>query len=199
MAPRHGRRSEASRHAGRLRAAESRQRSICRPFGRRWRGEEVGPLVKLQAMWRQPYPSRRRSTDRGAASGRVRRCDPTSRCRKKVEPRFITYGGRHRYGWQHCDMEEYRHTRRIAESSIPGSCRWGETQFNQEGGGAEGIMRSAQARHLVKMKPATDLAVRRPARTLRSAWARFCSVFPDMFYKERAAKTIRRVEMKAAI
>jgi hypothetical protein len=33
-----------------------------------------------------------------------------------------------------------------------------------------------------------------------AAWGRFCSVFPDMFYKNRAAETISgRAKMKAAI
>ena len=74
-------------HASRARAATPRQRQVSgRPSGRPWRGEEeVGPLVKLQAMWRAlPKPQADQPNMISAREPAARRCDPTSpRCARR--------------------------------------------------------------------------------------------------------------------
>ena len=151
--------------------------------------EEVGPLVKLQTMWRAlPGPGANQSNAVQAGCQEMKAY--VAAVRKKVEPRFINItAGPIGTAWQPLliwkNTQYATHRRRFDARQLQVE---GEPLFNQAGvvepewdnpfGPGKTI--------LVENKPDDpDLFVPAGQRArYEAAWGRFCSVFPDMFYRE---------------
>jgi hypothetical protein len=151
--------------------------------------EEAGPLAQLQAMWRalpEPQPGR---PDVARASGEEMR-SYVLKVRKKVEPRFINItAGPIGTAWQPLliwkNTQYATHRRKFDPRQLQVE---GEPAFNQAGvvepewdnpfGPGKTI--------LVENQPGDpDLFVPAGQRArYEAAWGRFCSVFPDLFYRE---------------
>ena len=149
--------------------------------------EEVGPLVKLQAMWRalpEPRP------DQPARAGCEEMQSYIANVRRKVEPRFINItAGPIGTAWQPLliwkNTQYATHRRKFDPRQLQVE---GEPPFSQDGvvepewdnpfGPGKTI--------LVENEPGDpDLFVPAGQRArYEAAWGRFSSVFPDMFYKE---------------
>jgi len=159
--------------------------------------EEVGPLVKLQAMWRA-LPEPRADQPNAVRAGCEEMKSYVVNIRKKVEPRFINItAGRIGTAWQPLliwkNTQYATHRRKFDPRQLQVE---GEPPFNQDDvvepewdnpfGPGKTI--------LVENGPSDpDLFV--PARQrafYEAAWGRFCSVFPDMFYKESRGRNYFR-------
>ena len=157
------------------------------------RTEEVGPLVKLQAMWRAlPAPP----NDARAGCEEMRAY--IAGVRKKVEPRFINItAGPIGTAWQPLliwkNTQYATHRRKFDARQLQVE---GEPLFNQkdvvepEWDNAFGPGKTI----LVENAPGDrDLFVPAGERArYEAAWGRFCSVFPDMFYKESRGRNYFR-------
>ncbi len=155
--------------------------------------EEVGPLVKLQAMWRAlPTPALNQAPDQGnvARAGCEQMRSYLTQVRQKVEPRFINItAGNIGTAWQPLliwkNQQYATHRRKFDPRQLQVQ---GEPPFNQAGviepewDNAFGPGKTI----LVENAPGDpDLLVPAGERArYEAAWGRFCSVFPDMFYKE---------------
>lgn len=150
---------------------------------------EVGPLVKLQAMWRALPPARREQPNAARAGCEEMRAY-VARVRSKVEPRFINItAGAIGTAWQPLliwkNTQYATHRRKFDPRQLQVA---GEPRFNQadvvepEWENAFGPGKTV----LVENKPGDpDLLVPAGQRArYEEAWGQFCSVFPDMFYKE---------------
>ena len=151
--------------------------------------EEIGPLAKLQAMWQQmPTPSAAVPEPERPGSEAMR--DYVVRVRKKVEPRFlnIVAGGVNASRqplliWKDVQYATHRRTFDPAQLQVEGeSPPVRATAPEPDATNPFGPGKT----QLVKNAPGDpDLAVPAGERALyEAAFARFCSVFPDMFYKE---------------
>jgi len=151
--------------------------------------EEVGPLVKMQEMWRTlPEPRADRPNVARAAFEEME--SYIANMRKKVEPRFINItAGPIGTAWQPLliwkNTQYATHRRKFDARQLQVE---GEPLFNQdnvvepEWDNAFGPGKTI----LVENEPGDpDLFVSAGQRArYEAAWSRFCSVFPDMFYKE---------------
>lgn len=151
--------------------------------------EQVGPLVKLQQMWRAlPEPPGDQSEAVRAGCERMKAY--VEGVRKKVEPRFINItAGPIGTAWQPLliwkNTQYATHRRKFDARQLQVE---GEPLFNQDDvvepewdnpfGPGKTI--------LVENEPDDpDLFVPAGQRArYEEAWGRFCSVFPDMFYRE---------------
>ena len=166
-------------------------------FGAVWSilnsAEEVGPLVKLQAMWRAlpgPLANQPPNQANAARAGCEEMRAFLTQVRRKAEPRFINLtAGRIGAAWQPLliwkNTQYATHRRKFDPRQLQVQ---GEPSFNQknvvepEWENAFGPGKTI----LVENKPGDpDLFVPAGQRArYEAAWGRFCSVFPDMFYKE---------------
>jgi len=153
--------------------------------------ETIGPLAKLQAMWRQ-LPAG--SQPDAARAGGVAMRDYVVQLRKKVEPRFlnivagkVTASRQPMLIWKNVQYATHRRTFDPAQLQVEGedppeppSDPEPETA-NQFGPGKT---------ILVENDPGDpDLAVPAGQRPVyEAAFAKFCGVFPDMFYKEQRGR-----------
>ncbi len=155
--------------------------------------EQVGPLVKLQSMWAAlPQPG-------ASISDSVRiRCeemrDHVVQLRKKVEPRFLNITAGKVSGsrqplliWKNTQYATHRRSfdpaqLQVADESPAVFPDEPEPDSNGEFGPGKTV--------LIKNTPSDpDLAVPAGERTrYEAAFARFCSVFPDMFYKQERGR-----------
>ena len=159
--------------------------------------EAVGPLVKLQSMWRA-LPKPRADQPDAARAGCEEMRSYIASVRKKVEPRFINItAGPIGAAWQPLliwkNIQYATHRRKFDSRQLQVE---GEPPFNQDGvvepewenpfGPGKTI--------LVENKSGdTDLFVPAGQRArYEAAWSRFCSVFPDMFYKESRGRNYFR-------
>ncbi len=153
------------------------------------RAEEIGPLVRLQAMWRA-LPSPRPDQPRAVRAGCEEMRSYIAKVRSKVEPRFINItAGPIGAAWQPLliwkNTQYATHRRKFDPRQLQVA---GEPPFNQkdvvepEWENAFGPGKTI----LVENAPGDpDLFVPAGQRArYEAAWGRFCSVFPDMFYKE---------------
>jgi hypothetical protein len=151
--------------------------------------EEVGPLVKLQQMWRAlPVPAQ--GQWELARAGSVAMKEYVAGVRKKVEPRFLNItAGRFGAAWQPLLIwknEQYARHRRSFDRrqlQVEGLLQMDISGLEEaEWENAFGPGRTI----LVENKPGDpDLVVPQAQRAAyEAAWGRFCSVFPDMFYME---------------
>lgn len=151
------------------------------------RPEEAGPMAKLQGMWRSlPGP------DEGGAAraGCERMRDYVKRVRAKVEPRFINItAGPIGTAWQPLliwkNTQYATHRRKFdaRQLQVEGEARFDqkdvvEPEWDNPFGPGKTV--------LVENAPGDpDLFVPAGERArYEAAWGRFCSVFPDMFYRE---------------
>lgn len=161
--------------------------------------EEVGPLVKLQAMWRS-LPAPQVDQPNVARAGCEEMRSYIAKVRKKVEPRFINItAGSIGTAWQPFliwkNTQYATHRRKFDPRQLQVE---GEPRFNQDDvvepewdnpfGPGKTI--------LVKNEPGdADLFVPAGQRArYQAAWGRFCSVFPDMFYKESRGRNYFRTD-----
>jgi hypothetical protein len=159
--------------------------------------EKAGPLVKLQEMWRAlPKPQANQANIARAGCEEMR--SYIAKVRQKVEPRFINItAGPIGTAWQPLliwkNTQYATHRRKFDPRQLQVE---GEPPFNQknvvepEWDNAFGPGKTI----LVENKPGDpDLFVpagQRPR--YEAAWGRFCSVFPDMFYKESRGRNYFR-------
>src|SRR3954470_10841997 len=159
--------------------------------------EQVGPLVKLQAMWRA-LPAPRAGQLNGARAGCEEMASYIANVRKKVEPRFINItagrigaAGQPLLIWKNTQYATHRRKFDPRQLQVEG-----EPPFNQrdvvepEWENAFGPGKTI----LVENEPGDpDLVVPAGQRArYEAAWGRFCSVFPDMFYKESRGRNYFR-------
>ena len=151
--------------------------------------EQAGPLVKLQAMWRAlPVPAAGEPNVARAGCEQMR--SYIANVRKKVEPRFINItAGPIGTAWQPLliwkNTQYATHRRKFDRRQLQVQ---GEPAFNQdnivepEWDNAFGPGKTI----LVQNEPGDpDLFVPAGERArYEAAWEQFCSVFPDMFYRE---------------
>ena len=155
--------------------------------------EEIGPMVKLQAMWRA-LPAPPKSPRAGCEEMRAY----IAKVRGKVEPRFINItAGRIGAAWQPLliwkNTQYATHRRKFDARQLQVES---EPPFNQSGvvepewDNAFGPGKTI----LVENAPGdADLFVPAGQRArYEAAWGRFCSVFPDMFYKESRGRNYFR-------
>jgi hypothetical protein len=159
--------------------------------------EEVGPLVKLQAMWRalpKPQPDQPNVARTGCEAMR----SYIAKVRAKVEPRFINItAGPIGTAWQPLliwkNTQYATHRRKFDPRQLQVE---GEPPFNQanvvepEWNNPFGPGKTI----LIENAPGDpDLLVPAGQRArYEAAWGRFCSVFPDMFYKESRGRNYFR-------
>jgi mono/diheme cytochrome c family protein len=158
--------------------------------------EEIGPLAKLQTMWRNLPPPR--ANQKAARAGCEEMRAYVARVRQKVEPRFINItAGAIGTAWQPLliwkNTQYATHRRKFDPRQLQVE---GEPPFNQDSvvepewdnpfGPGKTILVKNEAGD-------PDLAVPAGERArYEAAWARFCSVFPDMFYKESRGRNYFR-------
>jgi hypothetical protein len=151
--------------------------------------EQTGPLAKLQAMWRALPAPRAGQQDAARAGCEAMRAYVTN-VRKKVEPRFINItAGRIGAAWQPLliwkNTQYATHRRKFDPRQLQVE---GEPSFNQKdvvepewenpfGPGKTVLVENAPG------DPDLFVPAGQRAR-YEAAWGRFCSVFPDMFYRE---------------
>jgi mono/diheme cytochrome c family protein len=164
--------------------------------------EKAGPLVKLQEMWRAlPKPQADQPNINRANIARAG-CEEMrsyiAKVRQKVEPRFINItAGPIGTAWQPLliwkNTQYATHRRKFDPRQLQVE---GEPPFNQkdvvepEWDNPFGPGKTI----LVENKPGDpDLFVPAGQRArYEAAWGRFCSVFPDMFYKESRGRNYFR-------
>ena len=146
---------------------------------------EIGPRVKLQAMWRAlPAPPKE------ARAGCEEMRTYIAQVRMKVEPRFINItAGPIGTAWQPLliwkNTQYATHRRKFDARQLQVE---GEPLFNQKDvvepewdnafGPGKTILVENQSGDADLFVPAGQRA------RYEAAWGRFCSAFPDMFYKE---------------
>jgi hypothetical protein len=159
--------------------------------------EQAGPLVKLQAMWKAlPKPQADRPNAARAGCEEMR--SYVAKVRKKVEPRFINItAGPIGTAWQPLLMwkntQYATHRRKFDSRQLQVD---GEPAFDQksvvepEWDNPFGPGKTT----LVENEPGDpDLFVPAGQRArYEAAWSRFCSVFPDMFYRESRGRNYFR-------
>jgi hypothetical protein len=159
--------------------------------------EEVGPLANLQAMWRA-LPGPRANQPNVARAGCEEMRAYIANVRRKVEPRFINItAGPIGTAWQPLliwkNTQYATHRRKFDARQLQVE---GEPPFNQkdvvepEWDNAFGPGKTI----LVENQPGDpDLFVPAGQRArYQAAWGRFCSAFPDMFYKESRGRNYFR-------
>jgi hypothetical protein len=159
--------------------------------------EEVGPLVKLQAMWRA-LPGPQADQPNVARAGCEEMRSYIAKVRQKVEPRFINItAGPIGTAWQPLliwkNTQYATHRRKFDSRQLQVD---GEPPFNQndvvepEWDNAFGPGKTILVEN---GRGDPDLFVPAGQRArYEVAWGRFCSVFPDMFYKESRGRNYFR-------
>lgn len=159
--------------------------------------EDAGPLVKLQKMWRAlPAPVAGEQTAVREGCEKMRAY--VASVRRKVEPRFINItAGPIGTAWQPLliwkNTQYATHRRKFDARQLQVQ---GEPAFNQdnvvepEWDNAFGPGKTI----LVQNAPGDpDLFVPAGQRArYEAAWGRFCSIFPDMFYRESRGRNYFR-------
>ena len=151
--------------------------------------EEVGPLVKLQALWRALPAPRPNQPDVPKAGCEQMRAYITQ-VRKKVEPRFINItAGAIGTAWQplliwkNTQYATHRRTFDPRQLQVAGEPPFSQANVVEP----EWANAFGPGKTLLVENPPNDPDLFVPAgqRTrYETAWGRFCSVFPDIFYKE---------------
>jgi len=159
--------------------------------------EAVGPLVKLQAMWRA-LPGPQADQPDVARAGCEEMRSYIAKVRQKVEPRFINItAGPIGTAWQPLliwkNTQYATHRRKFDSRQLQVE---GEPPFNQndvvepEWDNAFGPGKTILVEN---ERGDPDLFVPAGQRArYEAAWGRFCSVFPDMFYKESRGRNYFR-------
>ena len=156
--------------------------------------EEVGPGIKLQMLWRQ-LPSPMANQSDAARKGCEQMRDYVVQFRKKVEPRFLNItAGKVDAGrqplliWKNVQYATHRRTFDPAQLQVESEPP-APVPDNQPEPGSSGAFGPGKTQ-LVKNKPGDpDLVVPAGERAkYEAASAKFCAVFPDMFYKQERGR-----------
>ena len=156
--------------------------------------EEIGPLAKLQSLWRElPAPDKARPdvARKGAEAMR----DYVVQLRKKVEPRFLNItAGRINSGsqplmiWKNVQYATHRMTFDAAQLQVEGEPPLVPLDVANEPGAA-GEFGPGRTVPVINQPGDPDLAVPAGQRAgYEAAWAKFCRVFPDKFYMEERGR-----------
>jgi hypothetical protein len=155
--------------------------------------DHVGPLVNLQAMWRE-LPAPVEDNPEIARAGCAKMHGYVVQLRKKVEPRFLNIAAG-RVGtsaeplliWKNVQYATHRMTYDAAQLQVKGEERPAVKEEKEPGAGNEfGPGRTV----LVENAPGDpDLAVPAGQRAAyEAAFARFCRIFPDRFYMQERGR-----------
>jgi Protein of unknown function (DUF1592)/Protein of unknown function (DUF1588)/Protein of unknown function (DUF1587)/Protein of unknown function (DUF1585)/Protein of unknown function (DUF1595)/Planctomycete cytochrome C len=154
---------------------------------------KIGPLVKLQAMWTAlPKPVAKQTEAARAGCEQMR--DYVVQLRKKVEPRFpnITAGklGVTRQPlliWKDVQYATHRRTFDPAQLQVVGEPA--PVPSTVEEPGTKDSLGPGKTQILTNAPGDPDLMVPAGQRAhYEAAFAKFCSVFPDMFYKQERGR-----------
>jgi hypothetical protein len=155
--------------------------------------ESVGPLARLQSMWRSlPVPAPRQPD--AARSGCEAMRGFVVQLRRKVEPRFlnITAGridaeAQPLLIWKNVQYATHRRTFDPAQLQVVGEPK--PTGAPPTEPGVKNVFGPGRSQLIVNTPDDPDLIVPAGERTrYEAAFARFCRVFPDMFYKEERGR-----------
>ena len=151
--------------------------------------EKIGPLARLQAMWRDlPAPTAAQPEPEQAGCGAMR--DYVVQLRRKVEPRFlnivaggITASRQPLLIWKNIQYATHRRTFDPAQLQVEGEPPPARSGIPEPD--ASNPFGPGRTRLVNNLPGDADLRVPAGGRAAyEAAFARFCSVFPDMFYKE---------------
>lgn len=162
--------------------------------------DEVGPLAKLRAMWRELPTPIAAKTELGAATASARRgCEEMRayvlQLRKKVEPRFlnitaadVSASRQPMMIWKNVQYATHRRTFDATQLQVEGEPMTPPLDVTDEPG-AKGEFGPGRTRPVINVPGDPDLFVPAGQRArYEKAFAQFCSVFPDMFYKEERGR-----------
>jgi hypothetical protein len=155
--------------------------------------EEVGPLVKLQSLWRS-LPSPDAHQPDVARKGCEQMREYVVQLRKKVEPRFLNItAGQVAAGrqplliWKNVQYATHRRSFDPAQLQVAGEPP--PVQSDEPEPGAAGEFGPGRTRLIKNIPNDPDLAVPAGGRArYEAAFGWFCSVFPDMFYKQERGR-----------
>ncbi|HVS52866.1 MAG TPA: DUF1592 domain-containing protein [Opitutaceae bacterium] len=155
--------------------------------------EEVGPLVKLQTLWRAlPEPA---ADSDDVRKGCERMRDYVVQFRKKVEPRFLNIaaggvapGRQPMLIWKNVQYATHRRTFDRGQLQVEGEPPPVPLDVAHELGAA-GEFGPGRTRPVINAPGDPDLTVPAGQRArYEEAFAKFCSVFPDMFYRQERGR-----------
>ena len=196
----------AQRHARRLSPPTPRSApSISRRSGQRSkaRRRRVGPLAKLQAMWRALPAPRRQSAPIRAREGCEAMRDYIVQLRKKIEPRFLNIVAGDVNAaeqpfmiWKNMQYATHRHD--VRSGAVAGRGR----------AVSHRTMSPTSRARPATLRPRTHGRITNHARRsgprgaggqrarYEAAFAKFCRVFPDMFYMAGARAELLRQDAR---
>ena len=154
---------------------------------------DVGPLVKLQAMWQQLQPPTAATANNARAACEQMR-DYVVQLRKKVEPRFLNISaGKNGTNcepvliWKNVQYATHRMTFDATQLQVEGEEKQPEPKVPEPGANNEfGPGKTV----LIRNRPGDpDLVVPAGERArYEAAFAKFCRVFPDRFYMQERGR-----------
>jgi Protein of unknown function (DUF1592)/Protein of unknown function (DUF1588)/Protein of unknown function (DUF1587)/Protein of unknown function (DUF1585)/Protein of unknown function (DUF1595)/Planctomycete cytochrome C len=155
--------------------------------------EEIGPLATLQGIWRSlPPPDRKRPAVARPGCQRMR--EFVTQLRLKVEPRFLNLTAgkidaerQPMMMWKNIQYATHRRTFDPAQLQVAGEARPMEGIPVEPG--TKNVFGPGRTPLIHNAPGDPDLTVP-PGQRARyeAAFAKFCSVFPDMFYKEERGR-----------
>ena len=156
--------------------------------------EEIGPLAKLQTLWRN-LPSPEKTQPDVARKGCEAMRDYVVQLRKKVEPRFlniaagkINSGSQPMMIWKNVQYATHRMKFDAAQLQVEGEPPVPPLDVANELG-ASGEFGPGRTRPVINAPGDPDLAVPAGQRSRHeAAFAKFCRVFPDKFYMEERGR-----------
>jgi hypothetical protein len=154
--------------------------------------EEVGPIAKLQAMWRA-LPAPKGNQPELARDGSDRMRDFVVQLRKKLEPRFGNLAVKGIGGtaqpflmWKNRQYATHRTTYDRTALQVDGEWKPGQndsTLKNKDAGENNIVDEEPATQARTRQEPDPDLQVPAGQRArYEAAFAGFCAVFPDAFY-----------------
>ena len=156
--------------------------------------EEIGPLVKLQSLWRDlPAPGENKLEIPRKGWEQMR--NHVAQVRKKVEPRFlniaagkINSGSQPMMIWKNVRYATHRMTFDPAQLQVEGEPPLPPLDVANELGAA-GEFGPGRTVPVINQPGDPDLAVPAGQRArYEAAWAKFCRVFPDKFTMEERGR-----------
>jgi hypothetical protein len=154
---------------------------------------DVGPLVKLKALWRD-LPAPTKDQPEVARAGCEQMRDYVVKLRRKVEPRFwniaagkVGGGAQPFLIWKNVQYATHRMTFDLAQLQVEGEP---PMKFPTEPEpGAQGEFGPGHTRLITNVIGDPDLVVPAGHREqYEAAFAEFCRVFPDMFYMQERGR-----------
>jgi hypothetical protein len=155
--------------------------------------EKIGPLVKLQTMWRQ-LPAPRLGQPDSARSSCEQMRDYVVGLRKKVEPRFLNIkagkvgpAAQPLLIWKNVQYATHRMTFDPAQLQVAGETAPAPSDIPEPGAADE--FGPGRTRLITNSPGDPDLFVPAGQRArYEAAFARFCRIFPDRFYMDERGR-----------